>query len=85
MAIARALAGQPRLILADEPTGSLDSAASDRIWDLLVSVRERHGTTILIASHDPTLREHVDRSLRYQGRARDGLRRATIPRRRRPA
>jgi putative ABC transport system ATP-binding protein len=63
VAIARALAGQPRLILADEPTGSLDSAASDRIWNLLVSLRERHGTTILIASHDPTLRDHVDRSL----------------------
>ncbi len=63
VAIARALAGQPRLILADEPTGSLDSAASDRIWNLLVSLRERHGTTILIASHDPTLRAHVDRSL----------------------
>ena len=63
VAIARALAGRPRLILADEPTGSLDSAASDRIWNLLVSLRERHGTTILIASHDPTLREHVDRGL----------------------
>jgi putative ABC transport system ATP-binding protein len=63
VAIARALAGRPRLILADEPTGALDSAASHRIWKLLAGVRERHGTTILIASHDPTLREHVDRSL----------------------
>ncbi len=72
VAIARALAGQPRLILADEPTGSLDSDASDRIWNLLVSLRERHGTTILIASHDPTLREHVDRSLAIRdGRVTD--------------
>ena len=63
VAIARALAGRPRLILADEPTGSLDSAASERIWKLLVSVRERHGTTILIASHDPSLREHSDHGL----------------------
>jgi putative ABC transport system ATP-binding protein len=63
VAIARALAGRPRLILADEPTGSLDSAASERIWKLLSSLRERHGTTILIASHDPTLREHADRGL----------------------
>lgn len=63
VAIARALAGQPRLILADEPTGALDSAASDRIWKLLVSVRERHGTTILVASHDPSLRDHADRGL----------------------
>ncbi len=63
VAIARALAGRPRLILADEPTGSLDSAASERIWKLLLSVRERHGTTILVASHDPNLREHSDRGL----------------------
>ena len=63
VAIARALAGRPRLILADEPTGSLDSSATERIWNLLSSVRERHGTTILIASHDPTLREHADRGL----------------------
>ena len=63
VAIARAIAGRPRLILADEPTGSLDSAASERIWKLLVSVRERHGTTILIASHDPSLREHADHGL----------------------
>lgn len=63
VAIARALAGRPRLILADEPTGSLDSAATARIWQLLVSVRERHGTTIVVASHDPTLQEHVDRGL----------------------
>jgi putative ABC transport system ATP-binding protein len=63
VAIARALAGQPRLILADEPTGSLDSVASARIWALLVDVRERHGTTILVASHDASLMEHVDRGI----------------------
>ena len=63
VAIARALAGQPRLILADEPTGSLDSVASARIWALLAGVRERHGTTVLIASHDPSLLEHSDRGI----------------------
>ena len=63
VAIARALAGRPRLILADEPTGSLDSVATERVWQLLISVRERHGTTIVIASHEPTLREHADRGL----------------------
>jgi len=63
VAIARALAGRPRLILADEPTGSLDSVASDRIWALLAGVRERHGTTVLIASHDPSLLEHSDRGI----------------------
>jgi putative ABC transport system ATP-binding protein len=63
VAIARALAGQPRLILADEPTGSLDSESSDRVWALLADVRERYGTTVLIASHDPTLLEHSDRGI----------------------
>jgi putative ABC transport system ATP-binding protein len=63
VAIARALAGRPRLILADEPTGSLDSVASARIWALLAGVRERHGTTVLIASHDPSLLEHSDRGI----------------------
>ena len=63
VAIARALAGQPRVILADEPTGSLDSVASAKIWALLLDVRERHESTILIASHDPSLMEHADRGL----------------------
>jgi putative ABC transport system ATP-binding protein len=63
VAIARALAGQPRVILADEPTGSLDSVASAKIWALLVDVRERHDTTILIASHDPSLMDHADRGI----------------------
>lgn len=63
VAVARALAGQPRLILADEPTGALDSVASGRIWKLLTEMRERHGTTMLIASHDPSLMEHADRGI----------------------
>jgi putative ABC transport system ATP-binding protein len=63
VAIARALAGQPRLILADEPTGALDSVASERVWELFGEVRSRHGTTVIVASHDPSLTEHADRSL----------------------
>jgi len=63
VAIARALAGRPRLILADEPTGALDTAASQRIWDLLIDVRRRLGTTVIVASHDLTLMEHADRSI----------------------
>ena len=63
VAIARALANHPRLVLADEPTGSLDMAASHRIWQLLEDVRNRLGTTIIIASHDTTLAEHTDRSM----------------------
>ncbi len=63
VAIARALANEPPLVLADEPTGSLDTVASAQVWRLLSAVRERRGATVIIASHDVTLGEHVDRSL----------------------
>jgi putative ABC transport system ATP-binding protein len=63
VAIARALAGQPRLILADEPTGSLDSVASERVWELLNQVRDSRGATVIVASHDPSLTEHADRTI----------------------
>jgi putative ABC transport system ATP-binding protein len=64
VAIARALSGHPKLILADEPTGSLDSVASKKIWELLADMRSRHGTTVIVASHDATLVEHADRAIR---------------------
>jgi ABC-type lipoprotein export system ATPase subunit len=63
VAIARALANQPPLVLADEPTGALDTVASGQIWRLLGDVRARRGTTVIVASHDLTLGEHADRSL----------------------
>jgi len=63
VAIARALAGRPRLLLADEPTGSLDTAASRNVWELLSTLRDRGGMTVIVASHDLTLVEHTDRSL----------------------
>src|SRR6201996_4085525 len=63
VSIARALANEPPLILADEPTGALDTVASGQVWRLLSEVRARRGTTVIIASHDATLGEHVDRSL----------------------
>jgi ABC-type lipoprotein export system ATPase subunit len=63
VAIARALANEPPLILADEPTGALDTAASAQVWRLLSDVRTRRGATVIVASHDLTLGEHVDRSL----------------------
>lgn len=63
VAIARALAGRPTLLLADEPTGALDSVSSERIWQLLLEVRKRYGTTILVASHDVALLERADREL----------------------
>lgn len=61
VAIARALAGRPRLILADEPTGALDSVAAGTVWEMLAGVRERYGTTIIIATHDSGIQAYVDR------------------------
>ena len=53
VAIARALINEPELILADEPTGNLDSRTGDEIIDLLCSLRDERNTTLLIATHDP--------------------------------
>jgi ABC-type lipoprotein export system ATPase subunit len=63
VAIARALAARPKLILADEPTGALDSRSSVHIWQLLAQVNEQHGTTMIIASHDPAVVERTDRTV----------------------
>jgi putative ABC transport system ATP-binding protein len=52
VAVARALANQPRLILADEPTGSLDTTAGDEIMQLLADLNQSQETTIIVVSHD---------------------------------
>jgi len=52
VAIARALLGEPRLLLADEPTGNLDSTTGAQILDLLLDLRDQHGMTILLATHE---------------------------------
>ncbi len=64
VAVARALANRPRLLLADEPTGALDSAASKRVLALLAGLAERHGMTVLVVSYDPEVGRHADRTLR---------------------
>jgi len=66
VAVARALANRPSLLLADEPTGSLDSEASARVMDLLRTVRDHYGMTILLVSHDPALARSVDRVVRMR-------------------
>jgi putative ABC transport system ATP-binding protein len=61
VAIARALIGMPRLILADEPTGNLDSRTGSGIIDLLLQAQERQGATVLIATHDLRVAERCER------------------------
>ena len=62
VAIARALVGKPRLILADEPTGNLDSAMANEILDLLEQINET-GTTIVMVTHDPELANRASRQI----------------------
>ena len=59
-AIARALIKNPRLLLCDEPTGALDSATSREILCLLEAVNERYGTTMLLVTHNDSIRRMVD-------------------------
>ena len=66
VAVARALAPEPRLLLADEPSGNLDAAAATRLHSLMSSlVRERH-QTVVIVTHDDRLAEMADRVLRLE-------------------
>ncbi len=62
-AIARALLNRPKLILADEPTGNLDSTNGTAIIDLFEKVRQEFGTTIIIVTHDPKVAAHADREI----------------------
>ncbi len=66
VAIARALANNPSLVLADEPTGNLDSASGDEVMGVLGQLHSGHGTTIMIVTHDPTVARRTHRILMMQ-------------------
>ncbi len=66
VAIARALVNQPSILLADEPTGNLDSKNSDAIMKLLQTIRDTLGTTMIIVTHDPRVAAWADRIIKLE-------------------
>ncbi len=69
VALARAAAPRPHILLADEPTGNLDTTTGAAIVDLLFGLRDRHGATLVLVTHAPDLAARCDRTLRLA----DGL------------
>jgi putative ABC transport system ATP-binding protein len=63
VALARALAPRPTVIFADEPTGSLDSLASENVMDLLVDIAREEGTTVVLVTHDARVAAYADREV----------------------
>jgi lipoprotein-releasing system ATP-binding protein len=61
VAIARALALNPPLVLADEPTGNLDTASSDEVFVLLRKIHKEQGTSFMVVTHDQRLAQRCDR------------------------
>ncbi len=61
VALARAFAGDPVILFADEPTGSLDTATGEKVIDLLFRLRDTHATTLVLVTHDPALAARCDR------------------------
>jgi len=69
VAVARALANGPRLVLADEPTGNLDEATADRVFDEFLRLVRGNGAAALIATHNERLAARMDRVVRlHEGR-----------------
>lgn len=63
VAIARALASKPQVILADEPTGNLDTKTTIEIMELLVNLNQKHSITILMVTHEPEMAEYANRMI----------------------
>jgi lipoprotein-releasing system ATP-binding protein len=66
VAIARALVNDPRLVIADEPTGNLDPATTERVFESLIRMARGEGAAVLVATHNMALTQHMDRVLTLQ-------------------
>lgn len=66
VAIARAIVTEPELLLADEPTGNLDSERSREIMELLVDLNRNHGITVMMVTHEPDMAEFARRQIRFK-------------------
>ena len=64
--IARALAANPRVLIADEPTGQLDSATAEQMMTLIAGIVRARGVAAIVSTHDPKIAEHADRVLRMR-------------------
>ena len=72
VAIARALVNDPAIVLADEPTGNLDSTSGDEIMDLLLGLNEEKGVTLIIVTHDQEVAKYTQRTVQlFDGRVQD--------------
>jgi putative ABC transport system ATP-binding protein len=73
VAIARALAAEPAMLLADEPTGNLDSRSGDEVLDLLVRLRDERGLAVVVVSHDAGVAERFERTVQVRDGRLEGV------------